>query len=250
MPHMKKLFLLLLLIIFGAQSATGHVLEELWNKYSEKSRPAKAVPAVSTPGKILGKAQGTGEAAFRYPWKYRFKTYELHFEDPAELAQFIYSLAVFAHDVSPDLPKEKFYGGVLGFHYSARQIADWLNAAVSGHQALTPKENAFAGFMLEEGIIGLGPKGFEPRSAITHVLGAAPGKKRTFAQNLRHERLHVFWDEDKALRTREEKAWGALPPAQQATEREALKNYAQDNEAQILEEWAVKRAEKSKMSIR
>lgn len=250
MPHMKKLFLLLLLTLFGAQSATGHVLEELWNKYSEKGRPAKSAPAVATPGKILGKPQGTGEAAFRYPWKYRSKTYELHFADPAELAQGIYSLAVFAHDVSPDLPREKFYGGVLGFHYSARQIADWLNSVVSRHETLTPKENAFAGLMLEEGIIGLGPQGFEPKSAIAHVLGAAPGKKRTFAQNLRHERLHVFWDEDKALRTREEKAWGALEPAQKAQEREALKNYAQDNEAQILEEWAVKRAEKSRMSIR
>lgn len=247
---MKKLFLLLFLTLFSAQSATGHVLEELWNKYSEKGHSAKSAPTAAAPGKILGKAQGTGEAAFRYPWKYRSKTYELHFEDPAELARGIYSLAVFAHDVSPDLPREKFYGGVLGFHYSARQIADWLNSVVSRHQTLTPKENAFAGLMLQEGIIGLGPQGFEPKSTIAHVLGAAPGRKRPFAQNLRHERLHVFWDEDKALRTREERAWGALDPAQKARERAALKNYAQDNEAQLLEEWAVKRAEKSRMSIR
>lgn len=247
---MKKLLAAVTACIFAASLANAHVLEEAWKKYAGMAGQSEKPAEIETPGKIFGKAPGTGESAFDYPWKYRSRTYEMHYSNPLGLAKSIHSLALYAHDVSPDLPKEKFYRGVLGFHYSARQIAGWLNEALENHKELDASENALAGLMLSEGIIRLGKNGFEPAGSIKHVLGSAPGKKRSFARNLRHERLHVFWDEDEAFRSREQQAWRQLTDAEKADIRAKLKNYDPKNEAQLVEEWAVGRTENNGMPIK
>lgn len=233
-----------------AVSAKAHVLEEAWEKYSTLNRSPAHEKAIPTPGELLERGNGEGEAAFDYPWKYRAKTYEMHFKNPGELARGVYGLALYAGDISNDVPREKFYGGVLGFHYSAAQIAGWLNWAIEHHAALDAAENVFAGKMLANGIIRLGKNGFEATGKILHVLGAADGKKRSFAQNLMHERLHVFWDEDREFREKAASEWNRLDAAEKNNIRKALKNYNQQNEAQLLEEWAIGNAEKSVMSIK
>lgn len=249
MNKLAKCFLIFLFIsFFCSQQVPAHILEELWNKYAPVEM--KETRDIPVPGKILGKSQGTGAAAFDYPWKYRRHTYEMHFQNPEDLARAIYSLALHARDVSPDLPVEKFYGGVLGFHYSGEQVADWLNEVLSKHLSLNKQENEFAGLMLEIGLVKIGKNGFQPGSSIRHVLGAAPGNKRKFANNLRHERLHVFWDEDKLMRDNARKQWNSFSETEKNNIRQELKNYAQDNERQLIEEWAVKQAEKSNMSIK
>lgn len=246
---MKKTIFFLLVALACARPACCHVMQELWNKYAPKAQVERQTPS-ACPGRIFGKPLGGGESSFHFPWKYRSATYELHFENPAELARSIYSLALFAHDISPDLPREKFYGGVQGFHYSARQVADWLNHVLAGHVALDQQENAFAGLMLEDGVVRIGAKGFEPGPAIRHVLGAAHGKKRNFAHNLHHERLHVYWDENEQMRKEANAAWQALGSAEKAAARKKLRSYAQDNEEQLVEEWAVYNAENSPFSIK
>ena len=154
-----------------------------------------------------------------------------------------------AGDISANLPREKFYSGVLGFHYSVSQICAWLNAVMAGQQGLSAEEGGFVGLLLQDGVVAVANGRWQQGSAITHVLAAAPGKKRTFAANLHHERLHVFWDEDEAFRTRETGAWNGLSQAERDEQREKLKQYNQKNEAQLVEEWAVVRAENSNMPL-
>lgn len=248
-----KIFFLCMLLVLGAAPSEAHVIEELWNKYSPKTEvtpvQTPVQSATATPGRQLEKAPEQGEAAFVWPWKYRSSTYELHYGNPSELARSIYGLAVYVHDVRPDTPREKFYTGVLGFHYSTAQICAWLNDAQTQQQELSAEENIFLGMLLQDGVIRLGRQGFISGGSIQHVLGAAPGKKRSFAANLRHERLHVFWDEDAAFRTSQQNIWQNLDEQTRSSARKALKNYAQDNEKQLIEEWAVKNAEQSNMSL-
>lgn len=82
-----------------------------------------------------------------------------------------------------------------------------------------------------------------PSGPVRHVLGAAPGHKRTFGDNLRHERLHIRWDEDPGFREKSEKQWAALSDDQKAQARRQLPQYPA--EAQLIEEWAVGLAEKN-----
>lgn len=247
---MKKILTVLLVTALWAMPASAHLLEDLWNKYAPMSSPVKQQEARGqTPGRILGSAQGQGVSAFGYQWKYRWRTYELHFDDPAMLARSVYGLALHAGDVSPNLPREKFFSGVLGFHYSVNQICAWLNDAAVKRRTLSEEENQLAGMLMQDGVIAIIKGGWGRTGKADHVLAAAPGKKRSFAENLRHERLHVFWDEDSAFRARETTAWKKLPEAERAQVRGRLKNYAQNNEPQLIEEWAVKRAEASNMPL-
>lgn len=245
---MRKLILFCLFVILTASSAQTEVLEELWNKYAPDNFREEA--ELPTPGAIYGRAIGAGESSFSYQWKYRPKTYEMHFQDPEKLARGIRSLALYAGDISPDLPPETFYKGVTGFHYSAAQIAGWLNNVIKNKEELNPEENIFAGEMLKDGVVRLGAQGFTPGKEISHALGSAPGKKRSFAKNLLHERLHVFWDEDKQMRDDARSAWGRMSASEKAEIRKRLKNYNQNNEEQLLEEWAILKAEQNEFNLK
>lgn len=237
--------------LFAAAPCRAEILEELWQKYSGMEAPRAETPQPAVfPGVILGAPQGKDESAFDYPWKFRGRSYEMHFENPEELARSIYSLALAAGDVSPDLPLEKFYGGVLGFHYSIRQAADWLNNALKNGKALSAQESRLAGRLLLDDALKIGPDGFAPAGGIDHILGSAPGQKRSFAANLRHERLHVYWDENPDFRQEREAQWRTLAESEKDNIRKELKNYNQGNESQLIEEWAIKRAEKESMPIK
>ena len=245
---MKKILTILMLAVLWAMSASAHLLEDLWNRYAPKSASVQSVRG-QTPGRVMGRSPGKDTSSFTYHWKYRWRTYELHFEDSAKLARSVYGLALHAGDVSPRLPREKFYGGVLGFHYSVNQVCAWLNDAAAKRLTLSEEENRLVGMLLQDGIIAIEKGGWGRTGKVSHILAAAPGKKRSFAENLRHERLHVFWDEDSAFRARERAAWKQMPEGERARVRRELKNYAQDNEPQLVEEWAVKRAEASNMPL-
>ena len=256
---MKRILFFFLASCLTASVAQAAVLHELWDKYQNMTEAAGAKAAQSTmaksgasqkfPGRVLGTAQGKGEASFHFPWKYRAVSYELHYDKGENLARSIYGLALAVKDVSPDLPKEKFFRGVLGFHYGVDQICSWLNAA-SEKNTLSDEENVFLGLLLQDGVVRLGDKGFEPTGRYRHVLGAAGGKKRSFAQNLRHERLHVFWSEDDTFRTAGQSDWQAMSEDERNAAKAALPNYDQSNEPQLVEEWAIKRAETKNISIR
>lgn len=245
---MKKILILFLLQFLAPAFTSAEILEELWEKYApEDFREERQLP---TPGIVYGQPAGTGESSFFYQWQYRPKTYEMHFQDPVKLASGLRSLALFTHDISPELDPEKFYKGVTGFHYSTRQIADWLNHSLATRQTLNQAENEFAGELLKNGVVTISSTGFAPGAKINHVLGAAPGKKRSFAQNLLHERLHVFWDENNQMRQTAHAAWKNLTESEKEAIRKRLKNYDQNNGEQLLEEWAIMEAEKNGFKLK
>lgn len=103
--------------------------------------------------------------------------------------------------------------------------------------------------LLSDGVIAIKGGNFVPTGKYSHILAASQGKKRSFSDNLRHERLHVFWDEDSVFRERAQQEWKTLSEEERQKIRKTLHQYAQENEAQLVEEWAVKRAETSRMSI-
>lgn len=197
------------------------------------------------PGKKIQKSLGTNESDFNYDWKYRKQSYEMHFENSTKLASAIYSLALYSKDITKEIPYEKFVKNVQGFHYSVSQICDWLNHN-SGQ--LSSDECWLIGCLIYDGVVSIKNGVFTPNSKIKHVLGAAPGKKRTFALNLRHERLHVFYDQDKNFKTKYVNKWKSLTEEQKDNEKKKLKNYNSSNEAQLIEEWAIYIAEKNKFS--
>lgn len=245
---MRAIIIIFLCLASSPGLPHAEVLEELWDKYAPESLKGHAeLPA---PGLIRGQAPGTGESSFSYQWKYRPITYEMHFEDQETLAKGIRSLALHSHDISPNLPADTFYKGVTGFHYSVPQITAWLNNVMGADGQLTREENEFAAALLRDGIIGIGKGGFIPGASVRHVLGAAPGKRRTFAKNLAHERLHVFWDEDRQMRDQAQNAWDRLAEAEKLKIQARLKNYNQNNKNQILEEWAILEAEKGAFNIK
>lgn len=209
----------------------------------------KPKPA-ATPGRLLGTVTPEREKDFIRPWRYRDITYELHFETPLALARTVYSLALHAQDVDKSLPLEKFLNGVLGYHYGTRQICDWINDTVANKfPAAELDEYALLGMLLKDAVITIRNGIFVPAGKITHVLAAAPGKNRTFAVNLRHERLHCYWDEDREFRDKAQAQWNALSEAERADAVSKLGRYAQGNKNQLLEEWAVHQSELSKTDM-
>jgi hypothetical protein len=265
------IFLVVLFLSMNVvQPAEAEILQELWNKYSalengrdRQSQEMKAQDAKSldeqaenqekpsaTPGRIIGTATPEMETAFNYPWKVRSVTYELHVSDAGTLARAVHGIALFTRDVDKTLPREKFISGVLGFHYSTQQICDWINAVTAGtFPGPELNELHLLGILLQDDVITVRNSRFAPVGVITHVLAAAPGKKRSYDENLRHERLHTFWDEDSAFRQKAEAQWNALTKEQQAEEIKKLGRYTQDNIGQLIEEWAVHQSELSKTAL-
>lgn len=265
-------YLALLIAIFCCITATSNAqtLEDVWNKYSPDSQQKATAPPVSVgatlqgktndndtdaasqsklfPGRLIGNPQGIKEAAFTYPWKYRHQTYELHYENPQSLARSVYGLALFTGDISEDLPKEKFFSSVRGFHYSAWQVTKWLNHIKGNNNTLTDEEKLLIEFLIEDKFVVLKENTFSPGIVAGHLVAAAPGSTRSFDYNLRHERLHVYWDEDIHFQANFRAKWILLSSSEKDKEREKLKNYNQSKEQQLIEEWAVKKSETEKLS--
>jgi len=232
-------------------------LKELWEKYSSliKTNQISVSDEIldsekkQFPGIIKGgNPYGEGESAFNYKWKYRSETYEMHFDSPSNLAASIFNLAIFSGDIEKSFPKDVFVKGVQGFHYSLDQICNWLNDPSTNVEKLSDEELAFIGTIIADKlIVSEAQKYKKGREEINHILGASPGKKRSFDSNLRHERLHVFWDNDPSFREIWINKWNNLSPDEQQIIFKKMKKYYQKNVDQIIVEWAIKENEKNSL---
>jgi hypothetical protein len=252
----QTLFPLLLLSFFALSvtPAHGEILEELWNKYAQTGNAGTVSHAQKTekraPGRLIGKKTPEREKSFKAAWRYRSGTYELHYTDSEALAKTVYGIALFVGDVDKTLDVSRFISGVLGWHYTTRQLCDWLNAVLDKKfEKPELDELVLVGMLLQDRIIGIDEGRFTPTGAASHLLAASPGKKRAFADNLRHERLHTYWDEDKNFRETYTEKWKNLSDEAREQALKKLSRYAAGNEQQLIEEWAVETAESTNLNL-
>lgn len=222
-------------------------LDEAWEKYSPV--PAEAVHSASVspvafPGRVLGEVTQDRLRSFHYNWAYRTNTYELHYISSVSLASGVYGLALHAQDIDTSLPKEKFVHGVLGYHYTVEQVCTWANDVLASDKAFPAEEVAFLSLLLSDNILAVRDGRFIVTGVAGHIAAAAPGRKRSFEQNLRHERLHILWDEDAAFTQGMHDKWNNLSSQEKSDIKTVLHQYAKNNELQLIEEWAIKEAEK------
>lgn len=113
-------------------------------------------------------------------------------------------------------------------------------------------ELAFITLLIHDGIIAFDKQQlkYKPQGQIAHVLAAAASKKRSMLTNLRHERLHIYWDQDPSMQQKYIALAQKLSPKEQEQAFKHLINYNQDNIAQLIEEWAVGQAEKDPLKQR
>ncbi len=249
---MKNLLFIVVASIFCfAMPAQAETAQDIWAKYSSmaKNKPSeKAQQEASFPGRIIGDVLEEHKAYFTQAWKMRGLTYELYFASSTELAQSVYDLALFSKDIDESLAMKTFLNGVLGFHYTSEQVLDWAKSLYKKDMPASEYPYLIR-FMLEDKVLTLHDTGFQISPNIRHILAASAGKKRTFYSTLEHERLHVFWDEDTALREKQIAKWHALSDAEKSKIRKELHRYAQGNEAQLIEEWSVHSTESSNFEM-
>ena len=242
---MRIISFILLIFSLWSFSSKADSLSELWERYSSLSESnLQAKIQEDCPGHIVSYSD-----SFTYNWKYRSSTYELHYTEQKTLSKSIYSLALYSKDISKDLSKEKFYSGVAGFHYTVEQISDWVNSVLKGFSQVNYDENRFINTLIKDNVIIFNDGKFIPSLKIKHVLGAAPGKKSILADNLLHERLHVFWDNDADFKQHYLSRWNKMASKEQEDIKKEFKNYNQDNINQIIEEWAINEAQKGNFNI-
>lgn len=221
----------------------------LWDSYLALAQNARSVSFSHCPGRLLRSVQA-GSAAFSHAWKYRKTTYELHFDSRQTLGRTVYDLALHSGDIPPTVSRERVEAGVEGFHYSTSQICAWLNDVFAGKRETPVRETLlFIGYLVQDQVVVLKEGRFIPGGKIGHVLAAAEGKKRSLEENLNHERLHVFWDEDPFFMKQARKAWNALSEPEREQERNRFKQYA-DNEELRLEEWAVREVQARRIILK
>jgi hypothetical protein len=223
------------------QSPSSEV-QRAWEHYVGKVLS----PAVREdgPGRCVGEDARLAVFMRKSAWKYRVGTYELYFASSPVLARSVYGLAMKSGDVDEAMPLDRFEKGVRGFHYSVAQVCAWIDTVLADDRAVhTDEERRLMRWLLNDGVIRIVDGKAVPGGTVKHVLGAAPGKKRGFEINLRHERLHVFWDEDAAFSGQYRRKWEAMSAGEKQAIRKSLSAYSQSNEAQLMEEWAIFQAE-------
>lgn len=226
-------------------------LENEFNKYLHISTSPKSMVLVqtdhrntATPGWLMGEWYVHPPNQFQDRWPHRARTYEIMSAEGTVLAHMIYGIALFTKDISPSVTQDAFKAGVQGFHYSTQQISEWANLVLRKEfVSYDQEESVFLDKLVSDGVLTKSTAGFSTTGVITHVLGAAPGKKRDFALNLNHERLHVMWDEDAQFRQRSIEKWQSLSEAEKEAAYQGLKGYDRSNEDEIIEEWAVRENE-------
>ena len=219
-------------------------IHPLWDKYLNIYEDRRDLPELSFQGRIVGDWTERPEKQFMDAWPYRGATYEILCATGKDLARLIYGLALHTHDLDPSVDLGRFERGAQGFHYSTDQIAAWANDVLAGTFPLhTAEELAFLGWLTEDGILELDGGAVRPGDGPTHVLGAAPGKRRSMEFNLRHERLHVMWDEDDSFRQEFTGLWETLSEEEHEAVFEDLSGYDRTNLPNIIEEWAVRSRE-------
>jgi hypothetical protein len=248
MKKIASIFQIFLVVLFfTAFSHSASTTENLWTKYASKVRPPTLMGSKETPGRIIGAIQANELDVFIAPWKFRKITYELHYANQMELASAVFSLAVHAGDVEPSISSQRFYAGVQGFHYSTEQICTWMNDVFAGRfRSPESSEIILIGYLIQDNVIVVRDGMFVPSDTATHVLAAAPGKKRTFLKNLLHERAHVVWDEDQTFRLQAEALWNKMTPEETEQVRASLKQYAQ-RPSLLIKEWAVRELENGRL---
>ena len=204
----------------------------------EAATPGRVMDAHNTPSEF--------EKSFTDLWAYRSVTYEIYHHDATKLASLAYALARHTNDIDASLAPERFVAGVKGFHYQLSQVCDWLNDLAAGKSAdPAMDEMILVGLLLQDKIITIKNGRIVPAGSVSHILGAAPGRQRTFADNLRHERLHILWDENPAFKEKGLQDWNNLSAEEKEGERKNYSRYAKGNDELLIEEWAIERAEKS-----
>ena len=197
------------------------------------------------PGFIAGGWTSPPRELFREKWPFRATTYELFFPDSKSIARVVYGLALFARDLDPSVSLERFERGAGGFHYRVDQVAHWAEAVRTGEwKTYTREEREFLERLLRDRVIMEKDGRIVVGNRVTHVLGAAPQKKRTLHLNLTHERTHVLWDEDRTFQKRHIDEWRNLTEEDRKAVYTRLKGYDPSNEMQIIEEWSVRKNEK------
>jgi hypothetical protein len=94
--------------------------------------------------------------------------------------------------------------------------------------------------MLLDGVIDSIDGKIVSTSKVRHILGVASRKKRSMKSVAAHERLHVIWDEDEALRKDYFDQWNKLNDIEKNKIISNLKGYFLEKEDQLIEEWAVR----------
>jgi hypothetical protein len=171
-------------------------------------------------------------------WDYKVITYELYYDDRKNLADDIYSLAIFTKDITADVSLDRFEKGVQGFHYDINQVCDWINSRKD--ILVTPLERQFFFYLLIDDIVKYVDNVATPTGKVKHVLGIAPGSRRSMESAVQHERIHVIWDEDIVLRSEYSNKWKNLTANEKSEVVNNLKGYSSENENQLIEEWAVR----------
>jgi hypothetical protein len=196
------------------------------------------------PGRSVGENAAPATFMRESAWKYRARTYELYFASSPVLARSVYGLSIQSGDVDKTMPLNRFEKGVRGFHYSVAQVCAWIDAVLADIRAVhTDEERLLMRWLLNDGIVKIVDGKAMPGGTVNHILGAASGKKRSFETNLRHERLHVLWDEDAAFSSEYRQKWNAMSAGEKQEVRKNLSTYSQSNEAQLMEEWAIYQVE-------
>lgn len=217
-------------------------LPQLWERYAKKVSFFAAQR--NGPGKLVGKDDRFAVFMRESAWKYRAVTYELYFSSSTTLARSVYGLAMQSGDVDETMPLDRFERGVRGFHYSVAQVCTWINAIFANDRAVhMDEEHQLIRWLIDDGVIRIVDGKAVPGGIINHILGAAPGRKRSFETTLRHERLHVLWEEDAVFSGEYRKKWNAMSANEKLEVRKSLSAYSQSNEAQLMEEWAISQAE-------
>jgi hypothetical protein len=218
-------------------------IQRLWDRYAEKI--SFFTVQGNGPGRRVGEDAAFAVFMRESAWKYRAVTYELYFASSAVLARSVYGLAIQSGDVDKTMPLDRFEKGVRGFHYSVAQVCAWIDAVFADDRAVhTDEERRLIRWLLDDGVVKIvDGKEAVPGGTVSHILGAAPGRKRSFEINLRHERLHVFWDEDAVFSSEYRQKWDAMSAGEKQKVQKSLSAYSQSNEAQLMEEWAISQAE-------
>ena len=219
-------------------------IKTYFERYFNRNETTQPYSQKSCPGWIVGNWRNRPEKLFCKRWAYRKFTYEIFFSSRSELARMIYGLALFTRDINETVSLERFEKGVQGFHYSTEQVLEWSNSVLKKDKPIyTKEEEGFLSKLVEDNVLSKSEGKHIATGNITHILGAASGKKRSLSLNLNHERIHIMWDEDVEFKELQLRKWENLSDSQKSDIYKKYKNRGLTDEIQIIEEWAVKQNE-------
>ncbi|MDR1872460.1 MAG: hypothetical protein LBS60_11180 [Deltaproteobacteria bacterium] len=214
-------------------------LDKIWKTFETKVNPPSNQ---KYPHRVIGLANEEINDFIKSEWNYKAVTYELYYENSSVLARQIYQLAIFTKDIDKTITIEKLEKGLQGYHYGLDQVTDWLNN--SKLELYSREELEFLLYLLIDNVVKYEDGHFSSTGKARHILGVAPGSKRSMKSVVAHERLHVIWDEEPAVKKEYLDKWSQLTPEEKDEVAKTLKSYSKEKESQLIEEWAVREMEK------